>query len=56
MQEMPDILLRWSNIDWETGGRVLNTDTPDDVKEIAFEFEREFFKKTGRRVFTNIDI
>lgn len=56
MQEMPDILFRWSKIDWATGGRVLNVDTPADVKKIAVKFEKEFFKKTGRRVFTNIDI
>lgn len=56
MQEIPDILLEWSEIDWSTGERVLKNNAPKAVKEQAHNFEVEFYNKTARRMFTNINI
>lgn len=56
MQEIPDILLKWSEINWETGKRVIKDNAPNDVKMQAVEYERKYYSSTARRTFENIEL
>ena len=56
MQELPNILLEWSAIDWTTGQRKLKREAPEDVKKLAIEHEKDFYNKTGRRCIANVNI
>lgn len=56
MQDIPKILLDWSELVPPIGERVLKDDAPEDIKAAALSFEKEFYKKTSRRMFTNINI
>lgn len=56
MQETPRDILEWTEIDRTTGNRILKEDAPEEVRQKAIEFEKEFFRKTARRRITNIEI
>lgn len=56
MQKMSGTIKKWTSIDTQTGNRVLNDDAPNDVKNEAIAFEKEFFIKTARQRIVNIDI
>ncbi len=56
MQEIPKRLLEWSELIPPIGERVLKESAPEEIKKEAVDFERAFYKKTSRRMFTNIDI
>lgn len=56
MQETPRDILQWTVIERPTGKRLLRADAPDEIREKAVKFEREFFQKTARRRIVNVDI
>ena len=56
MQETPNEILEWTEMDWTTGKRNLKADAPEEIKVEALAYEKEFFRKTGRRRIDNIDI
>ncbi|MCM1314987.1 MAG: hypothetical protein NC040_09545 [Muribaculaceae bacterium] len=56
MREIPDYLWEWTEIDFNTGNRLMKNDTPEDIRRKIIEDEKDFFRKTGRRCIDNIDI
>lgn len=56
MQDLPKKIKDWSEIDWSTGNRNLKNNAPDDVVKLAVEYEKEFYKKTSRRMIDNVNI
>lgn len=56
MMKTPDEILRWTELDFATGKRILKDNVPLDVKKKAIEFERNFYHMTARRRIINIDI
>lgn len=33
MREIPDYFYEWTEIDWNTGGRLMKPDTPEDIRQ-----------------------
>lgn len=56
MQETPKDILQWTVTERPTGKRLLRDDAPEEIRQKAVEFEREFFKKTARRRIVNVNI
>lgn len=56
MQEVPDYFWEWTEMDWNTGKRLMKSDTPEDIRQKLIEEEKRFFKSTARRCIINIDI
>lgn len=56
MREIPDYFWLWTEIEWETGARVLKPGVPDDVLQKLLEDERQQFELTARRCIINLDL
>ena len=55
MQVTPDDILKYTEINI-MGKRIFKEDAPEDIKEKAIAWEKEFFSKTSRRRIENLDI
>ena len=56
MREIPDYYWEWTEIDWNTGKRLMKPDTPKDIRQKLIEDEKMEFELTARRCIINIDI
>ena len=56
MREIPDYFWEWTEIEWETGARVLKPGAPEDVHAKLLEYERQGFSLTYRRCIINFDL
>ena len=56
MREVPDYFWQWTEMDWNTGKRIVKPDTPPDILKKLIDDERSEFEITGRRCITNINI
>ena len=56
MQEVPDYFWEWTEMDWNTGKRLMKPDTPEDIRQKLIEDEKMEFELTARRCIINIDI
>jgi len=56
MRDVPDYFWKWTDIDWETGNRIVKSDAPADIVAKLTEYERSEYELTGRRCITNLEI
>ena len=56
MQELPDRIYEWTDVDRKTGLCILVENAPKEILKEAIEWEKSFFKLTARRRISNIEI
>lgn len=56
MRNIPDYFWKWTEIDWNTGKRLVKSDTPPEILKKLIDDERSEYKLTGRRCIINVDI
>ena len=56
MQELPDEILKYTELSEDCLGRVLVDNTPDVIRQKATEWEKRFYSLTSRRCILNLEI
>lgn len=56
MRDIPDYFWEWTELDYNTGKRLVKPDAPPDILKKLVDDERDEFSNTWRRCIINVDL